>query len=265
VASPYSAVLSTVLLAASLIAADGTRAAPTYSAASIANAASNQPDAYAPNTFISIYGDNLAWTERGLQPGDISGNRLPDVLPGTGVRVWVSNIPAHIYYVSKKQINALLPSILRPGPTKLEIQVDSTYGPTIPITIAAAAPAFFQLDVRTPIAIHGDGRVVTADLPAAPGEWIALFATGLGPTIPNPEYAEIPRAAAPLADRANFGILLNGAKVDPKRIPYAGVAPNFAGLYQINLQLPEDTGPDPEIRLSVGGMLSPENLHLPMH
>ncbi len=240
------------------------RQAPSYSAAGIVNAASNQANAFAPNTFISIYGANLAWTTRSLQGGDISGNRLPDVLPGTGVRVWVSNIPAHVYYVSPGQINVLLPSLLRAGPTKLSIQIDSTYGPSIPITLAAAAPAFFQLDAHTVIGVHGDGRTITADLPAAPGEWIALYATGLGTTIPSPEYAEIPRQPAPLADAKNFGILLNGVNVDRTRIAYAGVAPSFAGLYQINLRLPDDVGPDPEIRITASGILSPEGLRIPV-
>jgi uncharacterized protein (TIGR03437 family) len=236
--------------------------APTYSGTSIVNAASNQANAYAPNTFVTIYGKNLAWTTRSLQGGDIVGNVLPTILPGTGVRVWVANVPAFVYYVSPTQINILLPTDLSPGPTQLRVQVDSTYGPSIPITITAVAPAFFQLDTHTIIAARAGGQIVTADTPAAPGEQVVLYATGLGATIPKPAYGEIPLGAAPLAGTPDFAVLLDGVKVDPQRVAYAGVAPGFAGLYQINVQLPDNAGGDPEIHLSTGGVLSTDGLHL---
>src|ERR1017187_3511197 len=223
--------------------------APSYSATSIVNAASNQANAYAPNTFVSIYGANLAFATRSLGSGDISANTLPTVLPGTGVRVWVANLPAQVYCVSPTQINVLLPANLVAGPTQLRVQLDSTYGPPIDLTLAAVAPAFFQLDAHTIIAAHANGQIVTADAPAAPGEYIVLYATGLGNTVPQPGYGEIPAGAAGLADLSSFAILLDGAQVDPNRIAYAGVAPGFAGLYQINLQVPGNAGPDPEIRV----------------
>ncbi len=240
------------------------RQAPSYSAISIVNAASNQAGAYAPNTFITIYGANLAWTTRALGSGDVKGDTLPTVLPGTGVTVWVNNSPAHVYYVSPNQVNALLPSDLRPAVTQVRVQVDSTSGPPLTITLEAAAPAFFQMDAHTVIAAHADGSVVTADAPAVPGEYVVLYATGLGTTIPRATYGEIPAKAAPLADMANFGLTLDGVRIDKARIVYAGVAPGFAGLYQVNVQLPEDAGADPEIRLVVGTALSPAALHLPV-
>jgi uncharacterized protein (TIGR03437 family) len=240
------------------------RQAPSYSAASVVNAASSEANAYAPNTFISIYGTNLAYTTRGLMASDIVGNTLPTVLGGTGVRVWVKNIAAQVYYVSPTQINVLLPPNLGTGQAELRTQLDSTYGPAVTISITAAAPALFQLDARTVVATHIGGQVITADAPAVPGEWVILYATGLGVTSPKPGYGEIPGGAAPLVDMAGFGVLLNGTKVDSKRIAYAGVAPGFAGLYQINCQLPEDAPATPEIRVSAGGVTSPQGLVLPI-
>jgi len=242
----------------------GSRQAPSYSATSIVNAASNQAAAYAPNTFLSIYGANLAYATRGLASSDISGGTLPTVLPGTGVRVWVANIPANMYYVSPSQINILLPTNLAPGKMDLRVELDSTYGPPISITLSAVAPAFFQQDAQTVIAVHASGQLVTSDAPAAPGEWIVLYATGLGETVPQPGYGEIPSGAATLKDLANFGILLDGVKTDPKRILYAGVAPGFAGLYQINMQLPDQVGPDPQIQVAAGGVTSVAGLHVPL-
>lgn len=241
-----------------------TRQAPSYSAASVVNAASNEANAFAPNTFVSIYGTNLAYTTRGLASGDISGNLLPTILPGTGVRVWVKNIPAQMYYVSPTQINVLLPSTIGTGAAELRVQVDATYGPPIPITLTAVAPAFFQFDAQTVIATRANGELLTADNRGIPGEWIVLYATGLGPTNPKPGYGEIPAGAAPLVNIASFGVLLNGVKIDPARIAYAGVAPGFAGLYQINCRLPEDAPEDPQIQVSSGGVTSRTGLRLPV-
>jgi uncharacterized protein (TIGR03437 family) len=70
--------------------------------------------------------------------------------------------------------------------------------------------------------------------------------------------------AAQIADKANFKLLLNGAAVDPKRIQYAGLAPGFAGLYQVNVQLPDDAPPNPETRMSIGDQTSPPGRMLPL-
>jgi uncharacterized protein (TIGR03437 family) len=239
------------------------RQAPSYSGASVVNAASNEANAYAPNAFVTVYGKNLAWTTRSLSGQDIRGDRLPTILPNTGVRVWVGAVPAFIYYVSPDQINALLPTNLRPGKSEIRVQVDALYGPAIPIVITATAPALFQLDATTAIAAHADGSLVTYESPAHPGEVIVLYATGLGTTIPDLEYGEIPQSAAPIADMAGFGIELDGVPVDPKHILYAGVAPGFGGLYQINLRLPESLSEDPEVRITAGGASSPPGIRIP--
>ena len=67
-----------------------------------------------------------------------------------------------------------------------------------------------------------------------------------------------------LSDLADFQVLLNGTAVDPRLIQYAGQAPGFAGLFQINLQLPADSPANPEIRIGFGANLSPAQRFLPV-
>jgi uncharacterized protein (TIGR03437 family) len=256
--------LVAALIGSSAADSGAARQAPSYSVASIVNAASYRTNSYGPNTFVSIYGQNLAWVERGLSADDVAGGRLPTVLPKTGVRVWIGAYPAHIYYVSPGQINVLIPADLRAGRTELRVQLDSPYGPAVPITLTKAAPALFQLDAQTAIAARADGTVATAESPAKPGEVVVLYATGLGETSPALEFAEIPRKAAPLLDLSAFQILVEGKQLDPARVYYAGVAPGFGGLYQINIQLPDDLGPDPEIRIVASGVLSPAGIRIPL-
>jgi minor extracellular serine protease Vpr len=239
---------------------------PCYTSASIANSAANVAGYYAPNSFLTIYGTNLSYVTGSLGPGDIAGGQLPPdgVIQGTEVLVLLNNTPGYIYYVSPGQVNVLIPEILIPGPVTVQLENRSVYGPPVQITLTAAAPALFQLDATNVLATHGNGPLVTPTSPAQPGEVLVLYATGLGTTSPAPTPGEIPEAAWPLADLIDFQVELNGAAIDPQLIQYAGIAPGFAGLYQINLQLPGDCPSNPQIQIGFGTNLSPVERYLPV-
>ncbi|HEV8147657.1 MAG TPA: hypothetical protein VGP79_14805 [Bryobacteraceae bacterium] len=242
----------------------GTGAAPFYTAESIANSAANVTALFAPNTFVTIYGVDLANNIVAIGPDDIRGGILPTVLIGSGVRVLVNQISANLYYVSPTQVNFLIPTLLAPGPAVVQLTIDGRAGPPITIALEATAPSLFQTDVRTILATHGNGSVATHDAPARRGEIITLWATGLGPTIPPAISNQIPQAAAPLQRSADFRVLLNGVAAPPESLRYAGVAPGFAGLFQINFRIPDDAPSDPEIRISTGSISSPAGRFLPL-
>src|SRR6266404_9517801 len=258
-------VLAALLLGPLLADTSGNRGAPFYTADSIANSAANVAGLYAPNTFVTIYGQNLAYVTRAISADDISAGSLPTALIGTGVRVLINQIPADIYYVSPTQVNLLIPTSLVAGPAILQLVVDGLAGPPVAITLGASAPSLFQLDAVTVIATRLDYSLVTASAPARAGEEIVLFGTGLGPTIPASIPNAIPRAPAQLAAMSDFRVLLNGVPVDSRRVDYVGVTPGYAGLFQINLRLPEDTPANPEIRVVCGDRVSPQGRYLPVH
>src|SRR5579863_5701688 len=136
--------MTTVLLLTILGFAAGSN--PYYIEASIANTAASIADFYAPNTFVTIYGVNLAYVTKAMTADDISGNTLPTALIGTGVRVLINQIPADIYYVSPSQINLLVPTLLIAGPATVQVEVDGLAGPPVTIMLRATAPSMFQLD-----------------------------------------------------------------------------------------------------------------------
>ncbi len=189
---------------------------------------------------------------------------LPTVLPGTGVHVTVGNLPATMYYVSPDQVNFLVPANLLPGASTVQVVLDGHSGPAIEITLAAASPALFQLDAKTAVAVHPDGTVITQQAPAKPGEIILLYATGLGQTLPPVPYGQLFNDAAPLVQLANFQLVLDGVAAGRSAVQYAGIAPGFAGLYQINVLLPKATKANPEIRIGFGKQLSIAGIHLPV-
>jgi uncharacterized protein (TIGR03437 family) len=245
-------------------AESGRRQAPSYSAASIVNAATNLPGPLAPNAIATIYGAGLSYVTRAVSAEDIRGGVLPILLIGTGVGVYIRGVPAHIYYVSPTQVNLLIPSTLMPGPAELQLTVDGRAGPAVQIQLSAAAPALFSLSERWIVACRPDGSVVSQEQPARPGDLVILYATGLGRTVPNPRSGEIPAQAAVLERLSEFLVLLDGVPVGPDRIAYAGVAPGFAGLYQINLRLPDALPPNPAVRLKLGDEISPPCGALPV-
>jgi len=257
--------LLTALVAGHLLA-DGNAVpgTPVYTEASIANSAANVADLFAPNTCLTIYGQNLAYVTKAISPDDIHAGTLPTALQGTGVRVLLNQIPASMYYVSPSQVNILIPASLRPGTMVLQLVNDSLAGPPISLPLGIAAPALFQLDPTTVIATHGNGPLVTAASPAKRGEVVVIYAAGLGVTTPPAIANQLPQALAPLADMAGFQVLLNGTLVDKKAILYAGVTPGFAGLFQINLLLPGDAPSNPEIRVNSSGILSPSGRTIPL-
>jgi len=236
---------------------------PDYSSAGIVNAADNKPGPLAPNTLASIYGVRLSYVTAAITSDDIHGGVLPTVLPGTGVSVLVGNIAANIYYVSPNQINFLVPAILVPGPSKLQVVLNAHSGPAVDITLAAYSPALFQIDAQNAVALQPDGTVITAKNPAKPGDVVILYATGLGQTFPPVEYGAIFEQAAPLQQISEFKVTFDGVAAS-HAVEYAGIAPGFAGLYQLNIVLPKSTHANPEIRIGLGSDLSTPGIHLPV-
>jgi len=254
--------LAVLALAACLYAQDAN--APNYTAAGIVNGASFAPG-LAPNTIGSIFGTNLSWDTHTLGASDIAGGVMPTSLGN--VEVHFDGWPAYLYYVSPTQINFLVPSDLLPRTFQFWVDRQGTHGPAVTVTLQSAAPAMFQVSSSAVIASHLDWSVVSSDAPAVAGEIVMLWATGLGNTIPELEDGVLaPLAPAPLewlSQLNQFDVRINGAAVDPGAILYAGVAPGYAGLYQVDVRLPEPLPPNPEIRLGLGGVMSPSGLILP--
>ena len=112
--------------------------------------------------------------------------------------------------------------------------------------------------------------LISAEKPARPGEVVVLYASGLGlPKGTVPEDGELASVGPQglegitLKRLKDLRVLVAGEPLDPAQILYAGLAPGFAGVYQINLRLPEALAPDPELRIGLGELLGPAGLKLP--
>jgi uncharacterized protein (TIGR03437 family) len=252
--------LRTWLVVALLLTSAAWGQAPVYSADKIVNAPNYAPGPFAPNSILTIFGSGLARSAQGLTAGVISNNTLPVELNST--RVYVMDSPAPLLYVSDGQVNFLVPGNQLDGDVKIRVVREGVTGPEITVTLVDAAPALFQTAAGYAIAAHVDNSVIAPGSPAQAGETIVVYACGLGRTQPNPAPGAIPQNPAAIQRRSDLKVYLGGTAIDPARIQYAGLTPGSAGLYQINLVLPDSLETDPEIRVAIADQSSPAGLKL---
>jgi uncharacterized protein (TIGR03437 family) len=238
----------------------GNGTAPLYTAQSIVNAATQTAIALAPNTIATLYGTNLAFDTRAVASTDIVRGMMPTSLDGVGV--WVNSIPCSLFYVSPTQINFLVPYQLTAGTVSLVVARDSQAGPTVSIQLASTSPGLFLWNGNNAVAGHLSGVVISDAFPAVPKEIVVIYAAGLGRTSPDTTGGQLATSAFPIYYFSQFHVLLNGVPCPPGNVLYAGLAPGFAGLYQINLRLPDDVAANPQIQVSVGPQISPGFIQL---
>lgn len=230
-----------------LTAAGSQQPRPTIGLNGVVNGASFQPQ-IAAGTWVSVFGSNLASAERFLLGSDlVNGNTLPTELEG--VRVEIDGRASPIGYLGPSQINVLAPGGTSSGPVRVEVKTPAGTSEASTVTSQAIAPAFFMYDAEgrryiaaqhpparsglsaTPI---GKAGLIQDSTPAAPGETIILYATGLGPTDPAVPVGQIPPGAARIRENITVRFGETAATVD-----YAGVSTCCAGLYQINVVVPQ--------------------------
>src|SRR5439155_13457245 len=91
------------------------------------------------------------------------------------------------------------------------------------------------------------GEIAPADVcgePARAGDAIQLYLTGLGKATPNgdPAGTALPTGAVAPADGSTLYLTVSQPSVTigdvPVPVTFSGLAPGFAGLYQVNIRIP---------------------------
>ena len=241
-------------------------APPSISANGVVNGASFQPG-IVPNSWATIQGANLAGAVDTWNSFIVNG-KLPTSLDS--VTVSVGGKPAYLYYVSPSQINLLAPDI-PPGSTQVTVSTAAGTSSTFTVNAAQYGPAFFPWPNNQAVATRQDfsfavapgtfqGATTTA---AKPGDVIILWGTGFGPTAPaSPTGIQVPgdqtysTSTLPTVTIKGVAATVYGA----------ALAPGFAGLYQIAIQVPPSlsNGTWPVVA-TIGGASSPGGLSLSVH
>lgn len=214
----------------------------------VVNAAGGQAE-IAPDSFGTLYGANLAPAGVEWGPVILDGKTLPSELGG--VKVLVGGRNAWVSYAGPGQVNFLVPEGLPAGAAELEVSHPGGSAKTT-VVVAPVSPALFgySLEGRPRAIATGGGEIVQA---AVPNDYLELYANGLGGTAaPHPSGEVLTRAfphAGPLSVEVYFGAA---------RAEVQGVNMTYAGLWQVNVRVPEDAPPgDVAVTIRIAGSVSP--------
>ena len=239
--------------------------ANTPTITSVVNGGSFQ-SGIAPNSWITIQGSNLAGSID-TWDNSISNGNLPTSLDN--VTVSIGGQAAYVAYVSPTQINAVAPDA---DTGSVSVTVTNSNGTSTAATAVAQAeqPAFFQWG-NYAVATRADYSLAVQNgtfsglttVPAKPGDVLILWGTGFGPTTPAyPAGTEVPSTTTYYT--ANYVTVTVGGV--PATVYGSALAPGYAGLYQIAIQIPPSlANGDYPVVATIAGAQSPSTTMITVH
>jgi uncharacterized protein (TIGR03437 family) len=185
----------------------------------VVNAASLATGPIAPGEIVTVFGSGFDATQ---------------------TQLLFNGAAAKLFYTSATQINALAPASLPANSSSMvSVVVNGTPVAESSTPVASAAPGIFTTASGSgqAAADNQDGSLNSASNPALCGSIVSFYATGQG---------------------SNSGAVTLTIGGYQAQLPYAGAAPGFPGLMQINAQIPGGflaSGIQPVV-LSIGGATS---------
>jgi uncharacterized protein (TIGR03437 family) len=216
------------------------------------NGASFAPGAaIAPGSIASVFGSNLASSASGA------------------VSLQLGGTAAYLLGVSPQQINFQVPwELSGQSQASLTVGVDGVTSSPSTVNLSSFSPGIFT------IGQSGQGAILIANTdivagalgtipgrtvrPANRGEFVSIYCTGLGP-VTNQPATGAKALENPLSGTIAIPTVTIGSIPAPDTGGFfAGLAPGFVGLYQVNVQIPFNapTGDAIPVALTVGGVTS---------
>ena len=164
----------------------GAMVVPQPMIAAVANAASYDSSGVSPGEIVTIFG-------KGIGPASIANLQLnADGLVSTftgNTRVYFNGIAAPILYASSNQVSAVVPyEMAQYSNVNLVVEYSGNASAPFPVKVSAAIPGIFTGDSSG----LGQGAILNArdstrnspNNPAARGDYVSIYATGEGSTMP---------------------------------------------------------------------------------
>jgi len=211
-----------------------------------------------------------------------------------GVQVTFNGIPAPLFHLiasaSPQQIDLLVPNELpTTGMVNVQLITPAAQYPNYALKMAPAIPGWYRIQdpqlktrfnviaqfantvwlalpasttaaLKAPACASSTNPLSLCGQPATIGDYLVIYATGLGLTTPNgdPNGKPLPTGVAPPAD----GSILYQTPTLPTvtiggiatKVLFSGLAPGFPGLYQIDVQVPSGVtfGDDVPVVITIG-------------
>ena len=226
------------------------RRIPWFSDTSITSAASFVPGSgLVPSGLVTIFGTNLTNVSGIVAPE----TPLPTELSGTRVSFVGGDGgsgPGHILAVAniegQEQISVQVPYqilgdgclIFAPDGCDISVVVINNGVPSAPVVVNSplASPGIFTVDGTTGVITHSNtNQLVTAETPAAIGEIVSIYATGLGPFFANPLADGVPAPVDPPIEGPVSIVTIDGHDAKVLR---SILAPGLVGVNRVDVQIP---------------------------
>jgi uncharacterized protein (TIGR03437 family) len=235
----------------------------------------------APGSWMELYGSGLSSSTRQWGGSDFVGTKAPTSLDN--VKVTIGGQSAFVYYISPTQVNAQVPSNVGTGSQAVVVTNNGNASPSRSITVndlqpGLLAPGSFAVNgkqyvvalfpdstqngpfVLPPNAISGVASRYTK-----PGDKLVIYGVGFGP-VKDSGGNDIPAGTVVTVANSlakSFGMTIGG---QPVSFDYAGLAPNFVGLYQFNITVPNVPNNDlTPLTYTLNGTAGTQTLYLAVH
>jgi uncharacterized protein (TIGR03437 family) len=234
---------------------------PTHATINAANGLTSRP--LAPGMAASIYSGGIQFTSQ-----TVALDRYPMPVTMADTQVLFNDKPVPLYFVSPGQINFLVPNGAPTSGTADILVVRASTGQVLSggtVTMNSVSPGIFAIDssgkTRRAAVLNQDGSVNDPTNPAARGSVISIYATGNGniPNAPKDGDAASGLITTPLTPRIVIGSYFvdtgypvqAGDPQDGSWVKYSGLAPGFAGLWQVNVQIPMGAAPGNQVPVAI--------------
>ena len=249
VANPYDGTVACV----------GPLQLPGINAGGVVNGGSFSQQPPAPASIGSLFGVNLASSTVA------STTLLLPTLLG-GVSVQINGISVPLFFVSSTQINFQFPwELLGQSQVSITVTVNGLTSMPQTVTLSPLAPVIFatnsqgtgqgaiQIANTTIFAAPQDSIPGAQARPARRGEFVTIYCTGLGDVTNRPATGAA-ASSNPLSATIATPTVTIGGMAAP--VSFSGLAPGFVGLYQVNVQVPENapTGDTIPVILATDGV-----------
>ena len=204
---------------------------PGTASLTVSNAAGGGANALAPGSLASLYGSGL--------PASPS--------------ITVNGAAAPVLYASSTQVNFQIPFETAVGPATVSLMANSAVFGTASATIQNVAPGLFLEAAGAAAVLNQDNSLNGPNRPAAVGDTMAAFLTGLGAV--DPPVATGAAAPALSLSTTNAVVTATIGNV-PASVQFSGLAPGFVGLYQVNVTIPQLAAGQYPLVVSAGGTSS---------
>jgi uncharacterized protein (TIGR03437 family) len=202
--------------------------------------------ALAPGALVSIYGSGLA-----TSTATAGSFPLPFQLGGAAVSV--GGVPAPILYASSAQLNVQVPFEVPPGSAVINVSVNGTVKATTSLTVLSTAPGVFMLPPPWAAVVNQNGVVNSPSQPASPGSMISAYTTGLGTVSPAVSTGQEAPQSPLSRTNAQVTAMIGNTSA---QVQFAGLAPGFAGLYQVNILVPALAAGQYALSITAAGVVS---------